>query len=59
MAFAILKLSYIKPGDSSLTGGICGTGFFIDPQTAVTAHHVLNENIIHQFYWWVPAMLSR
>jgi len=19
----------------------------------------LNENIIHQFYWWVPAMLSR
>lgn len=42
MAFAILKLSYNEPGDSSLTGGICGTGFFIDSSTAVTAHHVLN-----------------
>lgn len=42
MAFAILKLSYNNPGDSSLTGGICGTGFFVDSRTAVTAHHVLN-----------------
>jgi hypothetical protein len=44
MAFAILKLSYNHSGDSSVTGGICGTGFFIDSFTAVTAHHVLNEN---------------
>ena len=43
MAFAILKLSYHNPGDSSLTGGICGTGFFVDSRTAVTAHHVLND----------------
>jgi len=43
MAFSILKLSYNKPGDSSLIGGICGTGFFVDASTAVTAHHVLNE----------------
>jgi len=43
MAFAILKLSYNKPGNSSLIGGICGTGFFIDSRTAVTAHHVLND----------------
>ena len=43
MAFAILKLSYNKPGDSSLTGGICGTGFFVDSRTAVTAYHALND----------------
>lgn len=43
MAFAILKLSYTVSGDSLLTGGICGTGFFIDSRTAVTANHVLNE----------------
>ncbi|MCF8144780.1 MAG: serine protease [Deltaproteobacteria bacterium] len=43
MAFSILKLSYNEPGDPSLTGGICGTGFFVDASTAVTAHHVLNE----------------
>jgi hypothetical protein len=43
MAFSILKLSYNEPGDSSLSGGICGTGFFVDASTAVTAHHVLNE----------------
>ncbi len=42
MAFAIMKLSYNSPGDSRLTGGICGTGFFVDSRTAVTAHHVLN-----------------
>jgi hypothetical protein len=43
MAFALFKLSYNAAGDSSLTGGICGTGFFVDLSTAVTAHHVLNE----------------
>jgi hypothetical protein len=43
MAFAILKLSYNAPGDSSLVGGICGTGFFVDSFTAVTAHHALND----------------
>lgn len=43
MAFAILKLSYNNPGDSPLTGGICGTGFFLDTRTAVTAHHVLDD----------------
>lgn len=43
MALAILKLSYNEPGDPSLTGGICGTGFFVDSRTAVTAYHVLND----------------
>jgi len=43
MAFAILKLSYNQPGESPLTGGVCGTGFFIDDSTAVTAYHVLSE----------------
>lgn len=46
MAFAILKLSYNEAGDSSLTGGICGTGFFVDSSTAFTAHHVLNEETL-------------
>lgn len=44
MAFAILKLSFNQPGDSSLTGGICGSGFFIDSRTAITAHHCLNDD---------------
>lgn len=44
MAFAILKLSYNQPGDSSVEGGICGSGFFINSRTAVTAHHCLNNN---------------
>lgn len=44
MALAILKLSYNRPGDSSLTGGICGSGFFIDSRTAITAHHCLNDD---------------
>ncbi len=44
MAFAILKLSYKFPGQSPLEGGICGTGFFVTPETAVTAHHVLNKS---------------
>lgn len=44
MAFAILKLSYNNIGDTTLEGGICGSGFLIDSRTAITAHHVLNEN---------------
>jgi hypothetical protein len=44
MVFAILKLSYNDAGDSTLEGGICGTGFFIKERTAVTAYHVLNTN---------------
>lgn len=43
MSFAILKLSYNQPGESPLTGGICGTGFFINDSMAITAYHVLNE----------------
>ena len=44
MVFAILKLSYNDAGNSTLEGGICGTGFFIKERTAVTAYHVLNTN---------------
>lgn len=44
MSFAIIKLSFNSLGDTSLTGGICGTGFFFDCNRAVTVHHVLNEN---------------
>jgi hypothetical protein len=44
MAFALLKLSFNQPGEPTLTGGVCGTGFFMDNSTAVTAHHVLNES---------------
>lgn len=44
MVFAILKLSYNNSGDATLEGGICGSGFFIDSYTAITAYHVLNGN---------------
>lgn len=44
MTFAILKISYNNIGDTTVEGGICGTGFFIKPQKAITANHVLNRN---------------
>ena len=61
MAFAILKLSYNQPGDSSLTGGLCGSGFFVDSSMAITAHHVLNDATFmpnagfrHTLLWLIP-----
>jgi len=44
MTGLILKLSYNLIGDSSLTGGICGSFFFINKNTIVTANHILNKN---------------
>lgn len=44
MTFAILKISYNNIGDSTVEGGICGTGFFIKPQKAISSYHVLNRN---------------
>jgi len=44
MSCAIVKLSYNNSGDSSLSGGICGTGFYVNNNTAITANHVLNKN---------------
>jgi hypothetical protein len=62
MVFAILKLSYNKAGESSVTGGICGSAFLIGQRTAITAHHILsshsfkpNEGYKHCQYW----LLSR
>lgn len=46
MSFAILKLSYNNPGESSLVGGICGSGFFIEESVGITANHVLNNNTL-------------
>ena len=43
--FAILKLSYNTPGETPVTGGICGTAFLINDKTLLTAHHVLNEKV--------------
>lgn len=40
--FAVLKLSYNTPGETPVTGGICGTAFLINEKAALTAHHVLN-----------------
>jgi hypothetical protein len=44
MSFVILKLSYKEPGDNGVIGGVCGSGFFINESTGVTANHVLNDN---------------
>lgn len=44
MSCAILKLSWNRAGESTVTGGICGTAFFVDTRTALTAHHVLNPS---------------
>jgi len=42
--FAIVKISYNKPGETPVTGGICGSAFLIDDSTVITANHVLNSN---------------
>lgn len=44
MAMAILKLSYNNIGETSVIGGICGTAFFINENTALTAHHGFGRN---------------
>lgn len=42
--FAVVKISYNIPGETPITGGICGSAFLIDDSTVVTANHVLNAN---------------
>jgi hypothetical protein len=42
MTGLVLKLSYNKIGENPV-GGICGSFFFISPNLAATAHHVLNK----------------
>ena len=42
--FAIVKISYNNIGETSVTGGICGTGFLINDSTLITSNHVLNKN---------------
>ena len=42
MTGLILKLSYNNVGEEHLTGGICGSFFFIESSIVVTANHVLN-----------------
>lgn len=44
MTGLVLKLSYNNIGETTVTGGICGSFFFIRPNLAATAHHVLNSN---------------
>lgn len=43
MTGLILKLSYNYIGDHNIVGGICGSFFFLDPNKAITANHVLNR----------------
>ena len=40
--FAVVKISYNTPGETPVTGGICGTAFLIKDSIALTANHVLN-----------------
>ena len=42
MLAAIFKASYNFPKDTNVIGGICGTAFFINEKTALTANHLLN-----------------
>lgn len=44
MTFAIIKLSYNSIGDATVEGGVCGSGFFVDKKTFLTANHFLNSN---------------
>ena len=46
MTGLVLKLSYNYIGETPVTGGICGSFFFIRPDLAVTANHVLNSTIL-------------
>lgn len=41
--FAILKLSYNTPGETPVSGGICGTAFLINNKTILTVNHGWNE----------------
>lgn len=43
MAFAVFKLSYNIAGETPVTGGTCGAGFFISPRMALTSYHVMNH----------------
>ncbi len=43
MTGIVLKLSYNNIGETPLTGGICGSFFFVRPDLTVTANHVLNK----------------
>ena len=59
MTLAILKLSYNRIGDPNPVGGICGTAFFINENTALTANHVLSRasykpnNGYNQCQYWL------
>lgn len=44
MTGLVLKLSFNKIGEANVEGGICGSFFFVKPDFAVTAQHVLNTN---------------
>src|SRR5687767_10712328 len=44
MTGLVLKLSYNYPGETPVTGGICGSYFFVGKDVVVTANHVLNKN---------------
>jgi len=41
--FAVVKISYNKPGETPVTGGISGSAFLINDSTVITANHVLNK----------------
>lgn len=41
--FAVVKISYNTPGETPVTGGICGSAFLINDSTVITANHVLNS----------------
>ncbi len=42
MVYAIFKASYNDVGSQDVVGGICGTAFFVQEDTALTANHILS-----------------
>ncbi|MFA7192010.1 MAG: hypothetical protein WC089_01785 [Candidatus Paceibacterota bacterium] len=44
MLAALFKASYNNSSDHNTEGGVCGTAFFIDSKTALTAHHHFNDD---------------
>ena len=55
-AFAIFRFAYNQVGDNLVAASICGSSFFIDKKTALTANHIFRKQK-HEYqnykYWLI------